>query len=326
MKHAWRVCLGSLLLVVSAGCGSSEIISSGTTLPYSLTLNLTSPQELVDRGDVDNVVRLKRPDGVEIDAWAIRHKTMGPGKGTVVLLHGEGEWKYYYLGVAEHLTKAGYDAVLVDLRSHGWSTGKYITGGAKEKDDVKAVVDAFVEAGTVAEQPITVFGVTYGGATAIQYAAIDPRVTGIMVMAPWASMHAKARRDLGALAGKDRIEAELAKAGEMADFDPAQASAVRAAATLSCPVYIAHGVLDMAVPVTDSEHIYRAIPHDNKRLQIIVPGSPETFDMVDFDGWRAKSIIAVAERTFEPGRTSGGVSQDPPREPAPPAAPDAETN
>lgn len=326
MKHAWRVCLGSLLLVVSAGCGSSEIISSGTTLPYSLTLDLTSAQELVDRGDVDNVVRLKRPDGVEIDAWAIRHETMDTGKGTVVLLHGEGEWKYYYLGVAERLAKAGYDVVLVDLRSHGWSTGEYITGGAKEKHDVQAVVDAFVEAGTVAEQPITVFGVTYGGATALQYAAMDPRVTGVMVMAPWASMKAKARRDLGSLASQERVEAELAKAGEVADFDPSQASAVRAAAELSCPVYIAHGVLDMTVPVTDSEQIYRAIPHDNKRLQIIVPGSPETLDMVDFDGWRAKRIMAVAERTFESGRTSGGVRQDPPKDATPPAEPAAEAN
>lgn len=311
MKHARLVCMGLFGLLLCIGCDASKIVKSGTIMPYSFTTRLTSNAELLRQGDIDAVKHLSRPDGVEIDAWALRHTTQEPARGTVVLLHGDGEWKYYYLGIAKALARKGYDSILVDLRCHGWSTGEYITGGAKEKYDVKAVVDAFIEGGTIPDGPITVFGVTYGGATAIQYAAIDPRVRGVVVMAPWASMADKARRDLGALASQDKVDTELAKAGELADFDPAEASAVAAAGKLTCPVYIIHGAFDMTVPVAESEKIYQAIPHENKRLQILVPGTPETLELVDFDGWRAARIADLAERRFIPGRTSGGIQQDP---------------
>jgi len=43
-----------------------------------------------------------------------------------VLLHGEEQCKANYLGMGKNLAKMGYDVVLIDLRSHGKSTGKYV--------------------------------------------------------------------------------------------------------------------------------------------------------------------------------------------------------
>jgi alpha-beta hydrolase superfamily lysophospholipase len=310
MKHAWLVCVGVILLVVCGGCGSSRIVTSGTVPPSSFSVGLTNPQSLLKSGRIDAHKVLVSPDGVKIDSVAITHDTDGPAKGTVALLHGEGESKLDYLDLGRKLAKRGYDSVLVDLRMHGWSGGEYITCGAKEKIDVQAAVNAYIADGTVVAEPIFAFGTTFGGATAIQYAAIDPRVKGLVVMAPWASTETKARRDLGALASPDRIHAELEKAGELAGFDPFATAAVKDAATLTCPIYIAHGTLDMAVPVAESEAIYLAVPHKQKRLQVIMPGTPEYFALINFDAWRADRIVDVAEGTFKPGRSSAGVEQE----------------
>ncbi|MBS3821848.1 MAG: alpha/beta fold hydrolase [Planctomycetes bacterium] len=317
MKHAWLVCVGVVLLVVCGGCGSSKIVTSGTVPPSSFSVGLTNPQSLVKSGKIDDHKVLMSPDGVKIDSFAIAHDTDGPAKGTVVLLHGEGQSKLDYIDLAGRLAKRGYDSVLVDLRMHGWSGGEYITCGAKEKIDVQAAVNAYIADGTVTAEPIIAFGTTFGGATAIQYAAIEPRVKGLMVMAPWASTETKARRDLGALATPDRIHAELEKAGELAGFDPYATAAVKDAATLTCPIYIVHGTLDMVVPVAESEAIYLAVPHKQKRLQIIMPGTPEYFALIDFDTWRADRIVEVADGTFTPGRSSAGVEQEDEDVPAP---------
>jgi alpha-beta hydrolase superfamily lysophospholipase len=324
MKRTWLACVWGLLLSICVNCGGSKIVKSGTVPPYSFSTGLTSPQSLLRSGKIDSQKKLERPDGVLIDAWAVTHDTDGAAAGTVVLLHGEGEWKFYYLDLARKLARRGYDSVLVDLRMHGWSGGEYITCGAKEKYDVKAAVDAFIAEGTVTGEPIFAFGPTFGGATAIQYAAIEPRVKGLVVMAPWASTETKARRDLGALATAAAVQSALDQAGDLADFNPWATAAVKDAETLQCPIYIAHGTMDLAVPVSESEAIYLAIPHKQKRLQVIMPGTPEYFALAEFDKWRADRIIAVAEGTFKPGRSNMGIEQkdDPADTPTPqPASP-----
>jgi pimeloyl-ACP methyl ester carboxylesterase len=48
------------------------------------------------------------------------------------------------LPAAKELAEAGYRAVLVDLRGHGRSTGKYTTFGVQAAKDLSQVIDALV--------------------------------------------------------------------------------------------------------------------------------------------------------------------------------------
>ena len=100
-------------------------------------------------GTGDSLIKQKRidlhkqyamSDKVMIDTWVIRARGGKPSAGTMVLLHGFRESKAFYLSAGEKLAKLGYDVVLVDLRAHGDSTGKYTSYGANESKDVQAVM------------------------------------------------------------------------------------------------------------------------------------------------------------------------------------------
>lgn len=291
MRHTHWLLLCVPLLV---GCESSKIVQSGTAPRNKITMELVgTADELLQRKQITAHRTVRTGDGVNIDAWAIAHRTDGEALGTVVVLHGEDQSKANYIGVGTNLAKRGYDVVLIDLRMHGRSGGDYITCGAKEKQDVKQVLDAFVQTGTVAAKPLYVFGVTFGGATAIQYAALDPRVEGVVAIAPWKDTVSKARRDMGQLASDEELKNHLDEAGRLAGFDPYTTSALLDAPKLHCPVYLIHGMLDLVVPVADSRAIYNALPGP-KKLKIIAPGPEQMAVGIGWETWVPEQIHAMA--------------------------------
>jgi uncharacterized protein len=284
----------STAAVLLTGCESSKIVQSGTAPRNRITMELVGTgEELLERRKIDAHRVSKASDGVAIDAWAITHRTGEASRGTVVVLHGEDQSKANYIGVGTNLAQMGYDVVLVDLRMHGRSGGNYITCGAKEKQDVRQVLKAFVKDGVVAPKPIYVFGVTFGGATAIQFAAIEPAVAGVVAIAPWKDTVSKARRDMGQLASQDELETQLDEAGRIADFDPYKTSAVLAAAKVQCPVYLIHGMLDLVVPIADSRDLYNALPGP-KKLKIISPGPEQMAVGIGWESWVPEQIDLVA--------------------------------
>lgn len=292
---------GVLCILAVVGCQVNPVIQGGTSVQNQFQMELVGPGEkLVESGQISDARQIQRPDGVALDVWTIQGKMPddSPPAGTVVLLHGLGESKADYLTIAKNLSHMGYDAVLIDLRAHGRSGGEYITCGAKEKYDVKAVVDALQADGLIRGKPVYVFGKTYGAATAIQYAAIDPRVEGVMAFTPWRDTVAKARRDIGPLASEEELAAKLDEAGQLADFDPHAASAEEAAAKLTCPVYLIHGTIDLAVPMADSQAIYTRIKGPRK-LEAITPGLGQIIYAVGWDQWVPQQIDKLAKGTLD---------------------------
>lgn len=282
--------------VLTTGCAHQPIIEAETLPSKKGYMELVGTgHQLVKRGTIDLTQQFAMPDQVMIEAWVLRAKTgETPARGTAVVLHGILESKAEYLPVAEELAKLGFDAVLIDLRCHGQSTGHYITLGAKEKMDVKRVIDTLIAQKKITPKPLYVFGANFGGATAIQYAAIEPNVAGVVAMAPWKDAASKARRDVGLLMPEDKFQATLKKAGETADFDPATTSAVRDVATLKCPVYLVHNMSDLIVPVSDSQAIYDAAKGP-KELRLITPGFEEIIIRIGWQKWIANRVDDVAK-------------------------------
>ncbi|MEM9419115.1 MAG: alpha/beta fold hydrolase [Planctomycetota bacterium] len=175
---------------------------------------------------------------------------------TVLILHGFRHWKndWAYLVWARFFAQHGYRAVLVDLRGHGGSTGDWSTFGPQEARDLKYVVDELDRQNLLAGN-LGVFGGSYGGATAIHFAGIDPRVVSAVTVSAFSTMRevlpSFIKAELGWLSGAvgvwgyDRIVDAAGKAG---GFNPEDADARKAMRTTSAHILILHSLADKHVP------------------------------------------------------------------------------
>jgi pimeloyl-ACP methyl ester carboxylesterase len=270
------VALVALLMLV--GCKAREnarLLVARRSASGDLT-NTFAPKAdaLLSAGRIDRAFTYTAPDGQSLAAWVLMGKSAEgeqAREGTFLLLHGINNRKTSFplLGAAERLAKKGWTVVLPDLRAHGESGGDYITYGAKEKHDIKALMDLLVSEGTI-RPPFYVLGTNLGASVAIQYAAIDDRVEGVVADAPYANFTSIGRHWLMLLPTED-FNAAVVQAGEMADFQPEQASTVAAAAKVRCPVVVTHGLLDMSAPLGQTEAVYQALAGP-RSLRIRGPG------------------------------------------------------
>ncbi|MBN1554742.1 MAG: alpha/beta fold hydrolase [Phycisphaerae bacterium] len=255
------------------------------------------PENLIREGRIDAHVRVKTTDRVVIDVWLLRHKGL-QFRGTVVVLHGWLNSKVQNLGVGEALAKQGFDVVLPDHRAHGASTGQFITWGAKESHDVKDVVDALLKKKLIRE-PLYVWGVSMGGATAILYGALDPRCRGVFAVAPYRDGR-EITRNLLPFDSDEDFQAAWDYAGKIAKFDPAETDVLAAARKLRCPIIIAHGMLDSIVPYENGKSLHEAAPEPKKL--ITVPAASHSTILLKGANWFAEQFLQL--ETLQPPTTT----------------------
>ena len=225
-----------------------------------------SPESLKKSGTIDEYRRFPVADGSKIAVWVLKARAGGTGtspptagfpRGTVVVLHGMGESKADYLKLGRGLAAKGFDVVLIDLRTHGNSTGNYVTYGYQERYDVKTVVDELIGEHIVSRR-VYAFGISLGASTAIQYAAITPKCKGVIAVAPFQDAYSICREQLWYVK-KDQFEQVLKKAGQMGKFIVEDASALQAAKVMDRkPIVIIHGKLDRQVPFSHGQAIFNA--------------------------------------------------------------------
>jgi len=219
-----------------------------------------SSEQLVQNGQISAARRYTMPDGTDIDVWILQASSKVAPRGTVLVLHGLCDAKITYLRLGKMLAEKGFDVVLPDLRAHGRSGGKLVTYGALEKRDQLRVINHLLEEKVVRE-PLYVFGASMGASVAIQYAALDPRVRGVMAMAPYRDMESVFRRFLARMAplmSEKDIRKVIARAGQIGKFDPAEASTLAAIRKLRVPTLLVHGMLDTLTPFGDSKALSEA--------------------------------------------------------------------
>ncbi len=280
----------------ASGCNqmcASRIVESITIGGKAVLAIQGSPEGLIEDGRIDARRRIAAADGVEIDVWVIKARKrpgLAPRNATVVVIHPLMMSKGWFFSLGEQLADDGWDVVLPDLRAHGASGGKYVTWGAKEKRDIKAVVDALL-AEKLIEPKLYAAGASLGACVAVQYAAIDPRCQGVLAISPPTGVKDVSRM-LYPLATQDWLDKTIACAGEMADFDPDDASALDAAGKLKCPLVLVHGRLDIIVPHSHSERIYAAA--SGPRKLISRPLLNHTTVQIGQNGWIVKQMANLA--------------------------------
>jgi pimeloyl-ACP methyl ester carboxylesterase len=195
-----------------------------------------------------------------------------PPRGTIFVLHGIRDGKGSMVSVGKAFADAGYRAVLVDQRGQGQSTGDWLAFGDQEGRDLVQVADALAAAGVLA-RPVGVYGPSYGGASALQFARRDSRVRAVVTVATFTRM-----RDVVPIYGervvpswfisRSDMNRAIDRAGELGHFDPDGSDSVAAIAATKAQVLIFHGSADANIPWQHAQVLHDAAP-DHSRLVIL---------------------------------------------------------
>jgi alpha-beta hydrolase superfamily lysophospholipase len=92
-----------------------------------------------------------------------------------------------FFGHARFFKKHGYATVLLDMRAHGGSAGDVICLGYKEYLDTKAVVEWIKAQAAFKDVPIVVFGLSMGGASAINSIGEIAGIDGLISLSAYSS-------------------------------------------------------------------------------------------------------------------------------------------
>jgi len=197
-----------------------------------------------------------------------------PAKATVLVIHGIFGRAATMIPAAKSLADAGYRAVLVDLRGHGRSTGKYMTYGIQESKDLCQVIDE-LQRRKLAEGPLGVYGISYGAATSIHLAGRDPRIRAVVAVEPFSAARDEVPHfgrvmvpGIGILISEKTYQKALDEGGRIAQFDPDEADAVEAIRRTSAQVLLVHGTNDWVVPQEQSRRLHEAAADHSQLITI----------------------------------------------------------
>jgi alpha-beta hydrolase superfamily lysophospholipase len=159
---------------------------------------------------------VRAPDGVTLCGWLARPDR--PNGNWVLLFHGVADNRVGVAAQSEFLLRAGYSVVMMDARAHGASEGQIGTYGWLEGNDTKSIIDALLalvrrvrtdfqmQPGYRPPNSLGNFPVIYphppvpptphifalgesmGAGIALQSAAVDPRIEGVVAEASFANL------------------------------------------------------------------------------------------------------------------------------------------
>ena len=264
----------ALLGGAAAACRHVPEIAAGALLhPARRTKLPVRPNHCKDREYVSAEITLR---GWECSASA-------PRRGSIVFLHGIADNRGSAVGTILRFTSKGFDVVAYDSRAHGASDGDVCTYGYFEKADLRRVVDGLTPG------PVVLIGTSLGAAVAIQAAAEDQRISGVVAAEVFADLESVARDRAPRLLTEGMIRDAFAVAEKRGRFAVAAVSPEIAARSIRVPVLLIHGDRDAETPPNHSRRVFEAL--NGPRQLLLVPGAghntslhkPETWSVID--GW-----------------------------------------
>jgi pimeloyl-ACP methyl ester carboxylesterase len=202
-------------------------------------------------------------DGVTLRGW--RCLASGPRRGTLVYLHGVADNRTSAAGAIQTLTAIGLDVVAYDSRAHGQSTGTVCTYGVREKRDLRRVIDA------LSPGPVVLLGTSLGAAIALQEAADDPRVSGVVAAEVFSDLRTVARERAPRVLTDRVIRRAFSIAETRGRFLVDEANPALAARRITVPVLLVHGAADTDTGPDHSRRVYAALA--GPRELVLVAGA-----------------------------------------------------
>jgi pimeloyl-ACP methyl ester carboxylesterase len=217
-------------------------------------------------------------DGLTLRGWRFRTPALRR-RGLIVYLHGSADNRESGLGLAHRFVPQGFDVVAYDSRAHGNSDGNACTYGFYEKRDLSRALDS------MGADSAILFGTSLGGAVALQAAADDPRVVGVIAQSSFVDLETVVRQRAPFIATRSEVDAALRIAEERGRFRIVEVSPRLAAARLHIPVLLIHGERDRETPRSHSQAIFATLAGPKELL--LVPGAGHNDTLAGADTWTA---------------------------------------
>jgi len=211
-------------------------------------------------------IRLTTRDGLQISGWYLP----GTRPSGLVLVHGVDANRAGVLLHATILARAGYHLALIDLRGHGYSQEAPNTYGYREALDVSAAVDYLLARPNV--DRVGALGTSFGGAVVARAAAIDPRLSVIVIESSYSSLPdavEDAFDDRSMFPRWPFAPLLITLAERRVGVTISQIDSARDLAAIHPrPILIIHGAADQLFPVRHAYKMYQAA-QEPKELWII---------------------------------------------------------
>lgn len=237
------VVVGLLLLGLAVLATQLPGIGAGALLFPTRRVNAApTPAACTDREFVS--------DGLTLKGWHCR--TNNGRKGTVVYLHGIADNRGSAIGAIDRLLPLGFDVVAYDARAHGDSGGDRSTYGFYEKRDLQRVLDQLPIDGAI------LIGHSLGAAIALQAAAIEPRIRGVVAASTFSDLRTVAT-ERAFYFPTWSLGPAFKRAEHDGQFIVDEVSPVLAARQISVPVLLIHGENDRDTKRSHSERVFDAL-------------------------------------------------------------------
>jgi len=275
LKKSTRTILSiaaALVVLFNLGAYGGALFMVSSMFTHRVERFRYTPQDLDLSGEL---VRFTSADNIPLAAWYIPHPAPD---AVVILLHGmDGTDASSFLPHAKFLHEAGYAALSLDMRAHGYSGGERIGLAFEEPLDAAAAIDWVQSQPELAGKPIVLFGISMGGAVAIRTAADRPEVAAVISSCTYASIDRMIAQGMRLMGSPEWMISVFGPYSQLAmrtiyGVWPAQASPLHDIPAVSPrPILIMHGDADSQIPVENAYHLAEA-GGENVELWI-VPGA-----------------------------------------------------
>jgi pimeloyl-ACP methyl ester carboxylesterase len=213
--------------------------------------------------------------GVLLTGWQCDPVT--PPTATAILLHGIADNRASLSGVVARFAKRGLTVVAYDSRAHGNSGGSACTYGYLEKEDLRRVIDS------LESKPVVLLGTSLGAAVALQEAADDPRVSGVVAAEVFSDLKTVARERAPFVLSDNVIKRAFTIAEERGQFKVDFVDVTAAARRITRPVLLVHGADDSDTGPDHSRRVYDALA--GPKQLILVPGAGHNESLSKGETW-----------------------------------------
>jgi uncharacterized protein len=213
-------------------------------------------------------------DGITIDAELILASENREQEGTIILLHGIGGCKESFYSLASKYSEMGFNTVLIDLRGHGASGGKYCTFGYYEKNDVAGIARKIKQ--IFPDKPVGIYGCSLGGAIALKTMEEEKSIDFGIIACTFDDVKNVVREYTARYVGfKCNWIADFAlwRAESVAGFEADDIRPYESAKNISKPMLIIHGDSDVNIPIALGKRNFEALASPHKEFYEVKGGN-----------------------------------------------------